>query len=314
MKFAKGLCTAAMAGALVLGGLGAAQAQITVLLTNDDGIDALGIQAMYDELQLVTGINLVVVAPCTEASGSGFGFTTDFGGILNVDSAAVLEDGVSTGHCVEGSPGDQVRFALDQLIPANQRSTMIVVSGSNRGQNYGVGLLASGTIGAAGTANFLGVKRSIAVSQGLSLGQGLLGTDIAEFEAGAKFVANLVQALVDESTTVKRFQKTFDKGGFLNINIPAGAIVGASAPKKLAPTAIVTDYTAGVAAGTVTPYTIGFNLDTVSTDGVIASAQSTKTDVGAVAAGLISVQSLFIQRLPKGGGKVDESLLEGVIP
>ncbi len=287
---------------------------MTVLLTNDDGTGALGLQAVYDALQSVTGIELVVVAPCDEASGSGFGYSTGFGDEIDVDTAALLNDGSTVVTCVDGSPGDQVRFALDQLIAPVDVPNMIVVSGSNRGQNYGVGLVASGTVGAAGTANIMRVKRAIAVSQGLSLGQGLLGLTAAEYEAGARFTANLVQAIVDGSDSSKKFQKIFDKGGFLNVNIPAGAITGATATKKLSTFRIVTEYTAGTPLGSVTPYTIGFNLDTVSTDGILASAQSPKTDVGAVALGEISVQGLFLSKMAKSAGKIDDSLLEGVLP
>jgi 5'-nucleotidase len=324
-----------MAVALVLLSATAATAQVEVLLTNDDGVDAIGIQAVFDALSGVSGINVTVVAPAANASGTGFGFDTTFpGGVLHVDTAALMNDGVTTAFAVSresedvtetltqeesASPGDCVRWALNQLYTDGDRETMIVVSGSNRGQNYGLGLPASGTVGAAGTAKLLGVKRAIAVSQGLSVTNDLIGVSISEFTAGAQFVANLVQAMVNGDTSVKKFEKNFEKGAFLNINVPpaippAPPLAGALVTKFLADFPIITTYTEGATVGTVTDYSIDFDLNSVETLGPEAMAFKTKTDVGAVAQSFISVQSLFLARLPKGGGKVDPSLLTGVTP
>ncbi len=315
---AKQLRVIATAIALVFAAsVGTALAQVEVILTNDDGIDAMGIQAVYDALQGVTGITVTVVAPADEASGSGFGFNSDYEGTMDVTSGALLSDGVSTGYAVHGKPADCMRWALEVLFPGDH-SDVIVVSGSNKGQNYGLNYTASGTVGAAGTASSLGVKRSIAVSQGISIDEGCLGYGIAEFEAGAKFVANLVQALVDEDPSVKKFAKKFDtRRMFLNINVPAcGAPEGAEIAKEIAEHAITTTYEAGTPSGSTTPYTIGFgDFQTVDTSSDYAkSFNPKKTDVGMVATNLISVSMVELLRVSKGGGKINESLLTGVIP
>ena len=98
---------ATVAAALLLMAPVAARAQIEVLLTNDDGVDALGIQAMHDALETVTGINVTVVAPAGNASGTGFGFDTTFpGGIFHVDSAALMHDGATTGYAISRDAED----------------------------------------------------------------------------------------------------------------------------------------------------------------------------------------------------------------
>jgi 5'/3'-nucleotidase SurE len=300
---------------MVVASLEAASAQVQVILTNDDGISAIGLQAVYDALQSVTGINVTVVAPAADASGNGFGFNATNGGTLNVTSGALLNDGVSTGYAVAGSPADCVRWALKVLFPGDV-SNIIVVSGSNRGQNYGLNFPASGTVGGAGMATIMGVKRAIAVSQGMSLSPFCLASNITEFHAGAKFVANLVQALVDGDESVEKFAKNFEKRRvFLNINVPAcGTPDGATVAKKLAEHAIVTTYTAGTPTLPTTPYTIGFDLQTVFTNTDYALTFDPKTDVGAVAINQISVATIELPRALRGGGKVDPSLLTGVTP
>jgi 5'/3'-nucleotidase SurE len=327
---------AAAALALVLCA-GAAQAQpVEVLLTNDDGVDAPGLQAVYDALQSVSGINVTVVAPAGNASGTGYGFDTTFpGGVFHVDSATLLSDGVNTGYgisrededltetttqTVSASPADCIRWALNQLYPPEEHGAILVVSGSNRGQNYGkLGTLASGTVGGAGTARQLGVGRAIAVSQGLSISSSLIGVNPAEYTAGGQFIANLVQAIVNGDKSVKKLDKAMENGAFLNVNIPpnignAPPLVGALVTKALADRAIVTTYTESTTVDTTTDYTIDFDLSSLETLGPDAEAYSIKTDVGAVARSYISVQPIFVARSAKGGGKIDESLLTNVTP
>jgi 5'/3'-nucleotidase SurE len=300
---------------MVVASLEAASAQVQVILTNDDGISAIGLQAVYDALQSVTGINVTVVAPAADASGSGFGFNATFAGTLNVTSGALLHDGVHPGYAVAGTPADCIRWALGVLFPSDV-SNVIVISGSNRGQNYGLNYPSSGTLGGAGMATIMGVKRAIALSQGLSGTPACLGINSTEFQAGAKFVANLVQGLVDEDESVAKFAKNFEKRRvFLNINVPAcGTPDGAAVAKKLAEHAIVTTYTPGTPSPPTTPYTISFNFDTVYTNSDYALSFDPKTDVGAVAINQISVATIELPRALRGGGKVDSSLLAGVVP
>jgi 5'/3'-nucleotidase SurE len=300
---------------MMVASLQAASAQVQVILTNDDGISAIGLQAVYDALQSVTGIDVTVVAPAANSSGSGFGFTTTDPNSLDVTYPASLYDPNNTGYAVSGTPADCVRWALKVLFPGDV-SNIIVISGSNKGQNYGLNYPASGTVGGAGTATALGVKRAIAVSQGMSLSPFCLATSITEFQAGAKFVANLVQALVNGDESVEKFAKNFEKRRvFLNINVPAcGTPDGATVAKKLAEHAIVTTYTLGTPSPPTTPYTIGFDLQTVFTNTDYALTFDPKTDVGAVAINQISVATVELPRAIRGGGKIDASLLTGVIP
>ena len=121
---------------------------LSVLLTNDDGIDAPGIHALRDRLE--DDYDVTVVAPAREQSGSGQTRTFE---ILDYEDRA-------EGYAVHGTPADCVAFAVAAL----DESPDVVVSGCNDGPNLGAHILArSGTVGAAMEASFLGLP-AIAVS------------------------------------------------------------------------------------------------------------------------------------------------------
>ncbi len=125
-----------------------------VLLTNDDGIDAPGIQALERVVPLVfPSATVFVAAPATEMSQVGHRVTTSTP--LRVESRGEGR------WAVGGTPADCVRLALSGLLP--QRSDW-VLSGINRGGNLGQDIYISGTVAGAREAAFHGV-RSISVSQ-----------------------------------------------------------------------------------------------------------------------------------------------------
>jgi len=113
---------------------------LTILVTNDDGIGAPGIDNLVNALIALDDVVVRVVAPAENQSGSS-DKTTD-GEVVWEDSATV--SGVS-GTAVFGFPADAVRVALDELgiVPD------LVVSGVNQGQNVGPFARLSGTVGAA---------------------------------------------------------------------------------------------------------------------------------------------------------------------
>ena len=114
---------------------------LSVLLTNDDGIDAPGIQALYDRLD--EDHDVTIVAPADEQSGTGQTRTFE---VLGYDER-------NEGYAVDGTPADCVAFAVAGLDVTPD----VVVSGCNDGPNLGAHILArSGTIGAAMEASFLG--------------------------------------------------------------------------------------------------------------------------------------------------------------
>ena len=129
-----------------------------VLLTNDDGIEAEGLQTLRRELLTVDGIELAVIAPDGNRSAMARSITTrrplwveevDFG------------DG-TIGFATDGTPVDCVRLANLGLVEGFQAE--IVVSGINHGSNLGDDISYSGTVAAALEAIVLGLP-GIAVSQ-----------------------------------------------------------------------------------------------------------------------------------------------------
>ncbi|SHH08238.1 5'/3'-nucleotidase SurE [Halobaculum gomorrense] len=121
--------------------------QARVLLTNDDGVDAAGLAALYEELRAVADVT--VVAPAENQSGVG-----------RARSRAVDVNDHEWGHAVHGTPADCVAYALRAL----ETEFDLVVSGCNHGPNCGEYIMGhSGTVGAAVEAAYLGVP-AVAVS------------------------------------------------------------------------------------------------------------------------------------------------------
>lgn len=169
-----------------------------ILLTNDDGIRAPGIAAMYDALadRPVAGAArfggplmdrspgavsrsprsaILPIAPLTVQSATGHGVT--FHEPLMVRSEQVRE-GVP-GIAVDGRPADCVKLAISQLWPEQFGTGSVpdlLISGMNAGANAGINVIYSGTVAAAIESAFLGVP-SIAVS--LHIGKGRPLFDVA---------------------------------------------------------------------------------------------------------------------------------------
>jgi 5'-nucleotidase len=125
-----------------------------ILLTNDDGIMAPGIVAMYRHLVQLGDVT--VVAPETVQSATGHGITLT----TPLLTSRVTVENAFTGTAVDGRPADCVKLAIAQLLP---EPPDLVVSGMNSGANVGINVLYSGTVAAAIEAAFLGLP-AIAVS------------------------------------------------------------------------------------------------------------------------------------------------------
>lgn len=131
-----------------------------ILLTNDDGIQAPGLVALYKELVKLGEVE--VVAPETVQSATGHGITIATPLLTNRVRVQDLFDGIA----VDGRPADCVKLAISQILP---RQPDLVISGMNSGANTGINVLYSGTIAAAIEAAFLGLP-SIAASLYLKSG------------------------------------------------------------------------------------------------------------------------------------------------
>jgi len=134
---------------------------LQILVTNDDGIGAPGIDALVTALSSLDDVELTVVAPAENQSGTSMNLTD---GAL-VASPAVTASGVEA-TAVVGFPADSVRWAIENL----DTEFDLVVSGSNTGQNIGDFSSISGTVGAARYAAQQGIA-GVAVSQGF-VGEG----------------------------------------------------------------------------------------------------------------------------------------------
>lgn len=127
---------------------------MTIVLTNDDGINAPGIQRMKTTLR-EAGHDVVVVAPA--ANQSGVSRAATYANAVRVRRVSRTD----RDYAVQGTPVDCVRAALvGQLVP----DADLVISGINHGANLGDDIYNSGTVGAAIEAAILGVP-AMAISQ-----------------------------------------------------------------------------------------------------------------------------------------------------
>jgi 5'-nucleotidase len=145
---------------------------LTIMVTNDDGVGAPGINAVVQGLRTLGKTQVTVVAPLTNESGTGEKTTPASAGAL-VTSKAVTASGYPA-TAVHGYPADTVIWAIKDHGLSFRPD--LVVSGINFGQNIGPLAALSGTVGAAREAVTLGVP-AIASSQGVDNG---LSPDFAE--------------------------------------------------------------------------------------------------------------------------------------
>ena len=153
---------------------------LTILVTNDDGVSAPGINATVQALTALPHTKVTVVAPAANQSGTGAKVT---GGTLTVSDATTASG--YPAKAVAGYPADTIIWAIDDH-GVSQRPDL-VVSGINFGENIGPLASLSGTVGAAQTALARGIP-ALAVSQGVDNGQQ------PNFSQGAKYLVAWVQA------------------------------------------------------------------------------------------------------------------------
>ena len=182
-----------------------------VLLTNDDGIQAEGLQALRRALLKVPGVELAVIAPDGNRSAMARSITTRRP--LWVEEIA-FGDG-TVGYATDGTPVDCVRFAALGLVEGFQAD--LIVSGINHGANLGDDITYSGTVAAALEGIVLGIP-GVAVSQQSAAREMdfRLGEEF-DFTAAAAFAARVVDQIEDFP---------LPEGTLLNINCPAGEIQG----------------------------------------------------------------------------------------
>jgi 5'-nucleotidase len=155
-------CLPVLALAAVASAPAAAQAKtvkpLRVLVSNDDGVRAPGIDALVKALRKLPKVTVTVVAPADNKSGSG-GRTTP--GTLKA-SRTTTRSGYPA-VAVDGYPADSVNYAFSKVVKKAQVD--LVIAGINAGANLGPFVDLSGTVGAARAGAAHGVA-ALATSAG----------------------------------------------------------------------------------------------------------------------------------------------------
>jgi 5'-nucleotidase len=187
---------------------------VRVLLTNDDGIAAPGLQALRRQLVALGGLDVVTIAPDSNRSATARSITTL--APLAVEEIT-FEDG-NVGYAVDGTPVDCVRFA--ELGLGGGRPDLIV-SGINHGANLGDDITYSGTVAAALEGIVLGIP-AIALSQQSSGGGMGYVTGTFDFAVAAEFSARMVDRLRSEA---------MPEATLINVNFPGIPVTGVEVTK-----------------------------------------------------------------------------------
>ena len=164
-----------------------------ILLTNDDGYSAPGIQILYETLRSYHEI--ILAAPDREKSAVGHGITLNEP--IRIDKINL--NGGGEGYAVTGTPADCVKLGLFKLCTTPPD---LVISGINPGSNTGVNINYSGTVGAAREAALNGLSSmAVSVKRGKTV----------DFQGMSRFIGDLVDKVCDYGLPA---------GTFLNINAP----------------------------------------------------------------------------------------------
>lgn len=168
--------------------------KLNILISNDDGIDAPGIQALAEVAQEFGDVT--VVAPANHQSGMGHAIT--LGKPLRLIEQ-VMPNGMK-GFAVTGTPADCVKIATGVVL---KKQPDLVLSGINHGSNSSVNSIYSGTLGAAREGALEGIP---------SMGVSLCEFDYsADFEPSKTIMRSILQSFSAYA---------YPKNQFISINIP----------------------------------------------------------------------------------------------
>ena len=173
----------------------------TILISNDDGVNADGIIALAKEIKKFA--NVIVVAPHTQQSAVGHSIT--MASPIRVKKTFLGNQFFGFG--VEGTPADSVKVAVHTLIhdksicPSGKVD--LLISGINQGSNAAINTIYSGTVSAATEGTILGLP-SFAIS--------LTSYFYKDFSVAAKFASRLAKIIL---------KKKLPNGVLLNVNVPA---------------------------------------------------------------------------------------------
>jgi 5'-nucleotidase len=163
-----------------------------LVLTNDDGIEAPGIQALLTAVQNLDAATITIVAPRDHQSGCGHQVTTQ--------AAIAVERRSPTAFAVAGTPADCTRLALTHFCP----SATWVLSGINAGGNLGADVYISGTVAAVREAA-LHRRAGVAISQFIDRGRPI------DWSLAATLTTRVLAEL---------WARPLPSGSFWNVNLP----------------------------------------------------------------------------------------------
>jgi len=167
-----------------------------ILLTNDDGIHAAGLQ-LLERIARQFSDDVWIIAPETDQSGVAHSFS--------LSTPLRLREVAPKQFVVRGTPTDCVLMAVKRLLA--DKKPDLLLSGVNRGQNVAEDVTYSGTIAAAMEGTLLGIP-SIALSQSYG---GIEGRDRPIWEAAEAFAPQAINKI-------------------LSIGMPAGVLVNVNFP------------------------------------------------------------------------------------
>jgi 5'-nucleotidase len=168
-----------------------------ILLSNDDGIFAPGLAALYRAVAEMGEVTVVAPASAQSAAGQAISVRSP----LVVGEVEIPGTDGFRGLGVEGRPADCVRLAIRELMG---EPPDLVLSGINAGANVGIHVFYSGTVGAAAEGAICGAA-AVAFS-----------AEIAGFEPDYPRVAEICRGVLD------RLRQAGLRGGdLINVNVPA---------------------------------------------------------------------------------------------
>ena len=170
-----------------------------ILLTNDDGIHAPGLSALYQAIQPLGEVHVVAPASVQSATSHAVTFHKPVPTRREAVACKIIEQSFE-GIAVDGRPADCVKLGLTFLVPGVD----LVVSGMNSGANVGINTIYSGTVAAAREAAFIGVP-AIAVS--LHIGE----RGKTPWRKAAAHAANVIRRIIS---------RPLERHTLLNVNIP----------------------------------------------------------------------------------------------
>jgi 5'-nucleotidase len=165
-----------------------------VLISNDDGIEARGIQLLASVMVSLPDTRVTVVAPSDQQSASSHSLTL-------TRPLRILERGEGR-YAVTGTPTDSVLVAVEKILKDDPPD--IVLSGVNHGPNMGEDVIYSGTVAAAMEGAILGIP-SVAIS--------LASWHPTDFSGAEAFLREWLPGILD---------RPLQPGMLLNINVPEG--------------------------------------------------------------------------------------------